>query len=279
MNAFTIDLEEWFHICGVGGALAADNWERLPSRVEATTRTLLDELDHAGVRATCFVLGWIAERHPRLVYDVHAAGHALASHGQSHTRVFELTPGALDAELARSRAALCAVTEQPITAFRAPEWSLNPRVPWAFDRLLAAGYTLDASMAPLKIVGQIDYPRVPHLRRVGAGTIVEVPPFVADRYGHVMPMGWGWGLRMSRPARVAREIERANRAGRPAVLTVHPWELDPDPPRVRLPARQHFAHYFRLGGFRNRLREILRVVPFTTLADVSAVADMSARPL
>lgn len=279
MNAFTIDVEEWFHICGVGGALAADNWERLPSRVDVTTRTLLDELDRAGVRATCFVLGWIADRHPRLIEDIRAAGHAIGSHGQTHTRVFELTPDTFDAELTRSRDALRAITGEPIIAFRAPEWSLNPRVPWAFDRLLAAGYTLDASMAPLKIVGQIDYPRVPHLQPVGSRAIVEVPPFVADRYWHVMPMGWGWGLRMSRPSRVAREIERANRMGRPAVLTVHPWEIDPDPPRVRLPARQHFAHYFRLGGFRNRLREILRIVPFTSLADVSAVAERSARPL
>lgn len=272
MNAFTIDLEEWFHICGVGGALAAPNWDRLPSRVESTTRWLLDELDVAGVRATWFVLGWVAERHPRLIEEVHAAGHTLGSHGCSHTRIFELTPEAFAAELEASRRTISGITSQPVHTFRAPEWSLNTRIPWAFDCLHQAGFTLDASMAPLRIVGQIDYPRVPHLRRVSDGAIVEVPPFVADRYGHVMPMGWGWGLRMSRPARVAREIERANHAGRPAVLTVHPWEIDPDPPRARMPARQHFAHYFRLSGFANRLREIVRTVPFTSLAAVSATA-------
>lgn len=272
MNAFTVDLEEWFHICGVGGALAAENWDRLPSRVESTTRRLIDELDAAGVSATWFVLGWIAERYPRLVEEVRTAGHTIGSHGHTHTRVFELTPGSLADELHRSRRALDGLGTAPVTAFRAPEWSLNTRVPWAFDTLLAAGYTLDASMAPLRIVGQVDYPRVPHLRPASGGAIVEVPPFVADRYGHVMPMGWGWGLRMSRPARVAREIERANRQGRPAVLTVHPWEIDADPPRTRLPARQHFAHYFRLSGFADRLREILRIVPFTSLAAVSATA-------
>lgn len=271
MNAFTVDLEEWFHICGVDG-LAADRWDALPSRVEVTTRWLLDELDAAGVRATWFVLGWVAERHPRLVEDVQRAGHTIGSHGYSHTRVFELTPDAFDAELTRSRRTLEGIVPDPVTAFRAPEWSLNTRVPWAFDNLHTAGFTLDASMAPLRIVGQIDYPRVPHVRPAGGGTLVEVPPFVADRYGHVMPMGWGWGLRMSGPSRVAREVERANRAGRPAVLTVHPWEIDADPPRTRLPARQHFAHYFRIGGFPNRLREILRVVPFTSLTTVAATA-------
>lgn len=272
MNAFTIDLEDWFHVCGVGGELAADNWDRLPSRVESTTRWLLDELDAAHVRATWFVLGWIAERHPRLVEDICAAGHTLGSHGYTHTRVFELTPDTFGAELESSLRTLRVINNVPVTAFRAPEWSLNPRVAWAFETLLGAGFTLDASMAPLRIVGDVGYPRVPHVRRAAAGSIVEVPPFVADRYGQVMPMGWGWGLRMSRPGRVAREIERANHAGRPAVLTVHPWEIDPDPPRARMPARQHFAHYFRLAGFRNRLREILRVVPFTSLTAVSAHA-------
>lgn len=275
MNAFTVDLEEWFHICGVGGDLAADRWDHLPSRVESTTRWLLDELDRAGIRATWFVLGWVAERHPRLVEEVCGAGHTIGSHGHTHTRIFELGPASLANELVRSRRALEDTGASAITAFRAPEWSLNTRVPWAFDTLLAHGYTLDASMAPLRIVGQVDYPRVPHLRPAASGAIVEVPPFVADRYGHVMPMGWGWGLRMSRPARVAREIERANRQGRPAVLTVHPWEIDPDPPRTRLPARQHFAHYFRLRGFATRLREILRIVPFTTLTAVSATARVA----
>lgn len=272
MNAFTVDLEDWFHICGVGGDLTADNWDHLPSRVDTTTRWLLDELDHAGVSATWFVLGWIAERHPRLVEDVQRAGHTLGSHGHTHTRVFELTPAAFGDELLRSRQTIESISGIPLTAFRAPEWSLNTRVPWAFDTLRQAGFDLDASMAPLRIVGQVDYPRLPHVRAAGQGSLIEVPPFVTDRYGHVMPMGWGWGLRMSGPARVAREIAAANQQGRPAVLTVHPWEIDTEPPRRRLPARQHFAHYFRIGGFADRLREILRLVPFTSLSAVAATA-------
>ena len=127
-------------------------------------------------------------------------------------------------------------------------------------------------MAPLKIVGALSYPRYPHIRATPAGPITEVPPLVADRFGQVMPMGWGWGLRMSSPRRVLRTIEAANRAGRPAVLMVHPWELDPNPPRVRLPARLHFAHYFRLGGFRDRLRDVLRGTTFGRLGDMPAVS-------
>ena len=101
-------------------------------------------------------------------------------------------------------------------------------------------------MAPVKLVGDVSYPRYPHIRNTPAGPITEMPPLVADRFGQVMPIGWGWGLRMSSPGRVLRTIAAVNRADQPAILMVHPWELDPNPPRVRLPPRLQFAHYFRL---------------------------------
>ena len=124
-------------------------------------------------------------------------------------------------------------------------------------------------MAPVRLVGAVSYPRHPHLRQTPAGSITEVPPLVVDRFGQTMPMGWGWGLRMSSPRRVLRAIEAVNHAGVPAVLMVHPWELDPDPPRVRLPAKNQFAHYFRLGGFRERLRDVLSAVPFGCIGDMT----------
>ena len=105
------------------------------------------------------------------------------------------------------------------------------------------------------------------------GAVLEVPPLVADRFGQVMPMGWGWGLRMSSPRRVLRAIEAANRAGASAVLTVHPWELDPDPPRSGSRSGLHFAHYFRLSGFRDRLREVLAGATFGRIGDVVMGAD------
>lgn len=269
-NAFTVDVEEWFHMCGVGGELAPERWDVLPSRVGETTRRLLAELDGAGVRATFFVLGWIADRHPALVEEILGAGHDVGSHGHSHLRAYELGPDGFAGDLRRSVASLHAAGASGVRAFRAPEWSINDRSLWALDTLAREGFTVDASMAPLRIVGRVDYPRHPHVRQTSAGPILELPPFVTDRFGHVMPIGWGWGLRMSSPARVLRTIEAANRAGVPAVLTVHPWEIDPDPPRVSLPARLRFAHYFRLGGFRERLRRVLRGGDFGALSDLAA---------
>ena len=270
-NVFTVDLEEWFHVCGAGGELALDNWDRLPARVEQTTRTLLDLLDDVQVRATFFVVGWVAARYPRLIERVLAAGHEIGSHGYHHARAYDLGPDAFREDLRASLGALAGAGAAPISMFRAPEWSINDRSLWALPILVEEGVTVDASMAPLRLVGSLTYPRQPHLRSTGAGPITEVPPLVADRFGQVMPLGWGWGLRMSSPRRLLRAIDAVNRAGLPAVLMVHPWELDPDPPRVRLSARLQFAHYFRLSGFRARLRDILSGAPFGCVGDMAPV--------
>jgi len=268
-NAFTVDLEEWFHVCGVD-ALAFDRWTELPSRVELTTNRMLDLLDATGVRATFFAVGWVATRHPELIGRIQQAGHDIGSHGDRHERAYDLGPERFAQDLAASVAALAAVGVGTVRAFRAPEWSINDRSLWALDVLAGEGFTLDASMAPVKIVGDVRYPRAPYVRQTSTGPLREVPPFVVDRFGQVMPLGWGWALRMSAPATVLAAIAKANQAGRPAVLTVHPWEIDPHPPRVSLPLRLRFAHYFELDGFRERLREMLRGTTFQALDAVAA---------
>jgi polysaccharide deacetylase family protein (PEP-CTERM system associated) len=259
-NVFTVDLEEWFHICASGNpALEPDNWDRLPSRVDLTTRLLLDMLERLSIEATFFVVGWVAERHPDLIASVRARGHEVGSHSHMHRKLAELGPERFRTDLRSGVRALQSAGVDAVTCFRAPEWSVNDRSPWALDVIRAEGIDVDASMAPLRIVGNVAYPRYPHIRQTAAGPITEVPPLVADRFGHVMPMGWGWGLRMSSPGRVLRTIE--------AVLTVHPWELYPDPPRVQLPARLRFAHYFRLSGFGSRLYEVLSGASFGRIGD------------
>ena len=267
-NIFTVDLEDWFHICGVSG-LSSDRWRDLPSRVGETTQWLLDALDGAGVRGTFFVLGWIAEQHPQLVAAVRSAGHDIGSHGHHHLRAYELTAEAFAEDLRRSVQALRAAGVPRVTSFRAPEWSINERSLWALDILATEGFTTDASMAPVKLVGSPTFRRDPHMRETPAGAIMEVPPLVADRFGQVMPLGWGWGLRMSSPRKVLKRIEEVNRAGNPAVLAVHPWEFDVNPPRVQLPASLHFAHYFGLGGFRDRLRSIVGSASFGPISSIT----------
>ncbi len=266
-NFLTIDVEEWFHVCGVGGALGADGWDKLPSRVEFTTDLTLDLLARRGITATFFVLGWIAERHPALVARIVNAGHEIGSHGWSHRRVYELEPASFAEELERTSAALAAAGAPRPIGFRAPEWSINGRSMWALGVLARHGFRYDASMTPLRIVGDPSYPPVPHRRDTPDGPLLEVPPLVARRFGQQIPLGGGWGLRMSRPATVLREIQRRNRLGHPATFFVHPWELDPEPPRISLPWRLHFSHYFRLSGFPNRLNEVLANAEFGPIGD------------
>jgi len=268
VNLFTVDLEEWFHICGVGGPLAPEHWDALPSRVELTTRRVLDLLDRTQCPATFFVVGWVAERHPELIAEIVAAGHTIGSHSYSHTRAYDLGPARFRDDLRRSLQMLTDAGVTRINCFRAPEWSINNRSLWALDTLVQNGFRIDASMAPLKIVGDPEFPRVVHQRETANGTLLEVPPLVADRFGQVMPMGWGWGLRMSSPTRVLRTIAGANASGIGAVLTVHPWEIDPEPPRVTLGPRLRFAHYFRLSGFEKRLHEVLKSTTFGRMDDL-----------
>jgi polysaccharide deacetylase family protein (PEP-CTERM system associated) len=257
-RVMTVDVEEWFHICGCGSALSPARWPMLTSRVVETTHRLLDLLDRTGTRATFFVLGYVAERQPQLIEHIAAAGHEIGSHGHTHTRLYELTPQSFSEELDLSAAALAACGISKVAGFRAPEWSINDRSLWALDVLASKGYQFDSSMAPMRVVGNPRYPQAPHWRQTTGGRIAEFPPAVVRRMGQPSPFGGGWGLRMSRPRTVLREIERRTRAGLASVLWVHPWEIDPDPPRIKLPAAKMFAHYFRLDGFPKRLEAILR---------------------
>jgi polysaccharide deacetylase family protein (PEP-CTERM system associated) len=277
-NAFTIDVEEWFHVCGVPAYADPRRWDRFESRVAADTRRVLDLLDACGVRATCFVVGWVAERHPEVVTAIRDAGHEIGSHGQWHRRVYELDPDEFTRDLRLATAALQAAGAGPITQFRAPEWSINGRAPWALERLAAEGFTVDSSRAPLRVVGDPMYPRAPHCIATAHGPITEVPPAVERRLGQATPFGGGWGMRLARPSRTLREIARRNARGEPVTCWIHPWELDPDPPRMTLPAGVAFAHYFRLSGWRDRLREVLRGAPFGTMTDMLASLPAPPRP-
>ena len=219
-NVFTVDLEEWFHICGVGGALCA----RALGRAAVARRA-----DHAAAARSAR-----SRRRPRDVLRRRLgrraasaacremSGRPATTSGRtaiSIERAYELGPSAFVADLRASVAALRAAGGAPCRLFRAPEWSINDRSLWALEALAREGFTIDASMAPVqdrRVASTIRGIRT--CGRPRAGPIIEVPPLVADRFGQVMPLGWGWGLRMSSPRRVLRTIEAVESAGRPAVL-------------------------------------------------------------
>ncbi len=208
------------------------------------TRQLLGLLDRHQVRGTFFVLGWVAERYPAPGRTDCVRRSRDWSHGQFHDPVYELTPEAFADELDRSVAALKAAGVASVRGFRAPQWSINDRSMWALEVLSRKGFRFDSSLTPLRIIGNPRYPWVPHTRSTAAGELLEFPPLVERRFGQTFPLGGGWGLRMTAPGRVLATIDARNRQGAPVALFVHPWEIDPDPPRVRLPVAKRFVHYY-----------------------------------
>lgn len=268
LNAFTVDVEDWFHVCGVEDRLPSSEWDRLESRVVPTTEMLLDDLAAAGHRGTFLIVGWIAERFPALVRAIASAGHEIGLHSHWHRRVYDLTPDVFRDDLRDNLHAVRSAGATRVTTFRAPEWSINDRAPWALEVLASEGIRVDASRAPVARVGSPGYPRRPHPLATAAGPVLEVPPLVGRLAGHAVPLGWGWGLRKAETAEVLEAIAMNNHEGDPAVLTVHPWEIDPDPPHMRLPAPLAFAHYYKLSGFRTRLRQILAGAPFGPLCEL-----------
>jgi polysaccharide deacetylase family protein (PEP-CTERM system associated) len=225
-------------------------------------------LDRHRIRATFFVLGWVALRHPRLVEQIAGAGHEIASHGHLHRPVYELTPDAFAEDLDQSLGALRAAGATSVTGFRAPQWSINDRSMWALEVLSRKGFRFDSSLAPLRLIGNPRFPRIPHTRPTPFGDVFEFPPLVERRWGQNFPLGGGWGLRMTDPRRVLATIEDRNRKGTPVALFVHPWELDPNPPRIRLPWPKRFVHYFRLAGFGSRLDLVLAGSQFAPMSEV-----------
>jgi peptidoglycan/xylan/chitin deacetylase (PgdA/CDA1 family) len=189
-----------------------------------------------------------------------------------HDRLYELTPETFGRDVDASLAALTRCGVQAVVGFRAPEWSINERSLWALDVLASRGIRLDSSMAPMRVVGDPNYRQDIHRQGTNYGEIIECPPAVGRVFGANVPLGGGWGLRARRPRAVLRSLDRRLGAGRPAVVWIHPWEIDEDPPQVKLPASLHFAHYFGLAGFRHRLESILRGASFGPLSEVARMS-------
>lgn len=276
-NVLTVDLEEWFHIDE--RLIPAGEWDGLPSRVEENTRALLALFDACGVRATFFTLGWAAARHQGLIHEIHERGHEVATHGYLHASVAAMSAEEFAADLGAARRAVEGCTGEPVLGYRAPRWTLGGApgagrrgrasgvVGPALDLLIREGFRYDSSLAPIVHIGDPDWPRDPYRIDRPGGSIVELPPLVGRRFGVPLLIAGGWALRTVPNQTLLREIEARNRRGAPAVIDVHTWEFDPDPPRVRLPFLYRFAHYNGLRGYGAKLEELLRSVPWSPARD------------
>jgi len=276
LNAFTVDVEDYFQVSAFEKHIHRDQWDRWESRVEANTYRILQLLDRHGVKATFFVLGWVGNRYPQLVRDIHACGHEIGSHGYWHRLIYEETPEEFRADLRRSRDVLQEAIGQRVTAHRAASFSITKQSLWALEILVEEGFLVDSSVFPIRHHRYGIPGAEPRLHRLStpAGPLWEFPPSVVRFAGLNVPVSGGGYFRLYPLAWTLYCLRRLNQAQRqPVVFYTHPWELDPEQPRIRAASwLSRFRHYVNLGTTARKLETLLRRFRFGTLGEVVARA-------
>lgn len=258
-NALSVDVEDWFQVGAFETVIDRDDWSALDRRVEANTDTCLAMFDRAGVKATFFTLGWVAERHPALIRRIVEQGHELASHGWDHARVFSMTPDAFRADLARTRTCLEDIAGVAVQGYRAPSFSIDKRTPWAHEILADAGYAYSSSVAPV-VHDHYGWPEAPRFAftPVTGSRFVELPVTTARLAGRTLAAGGGGFFRLLPYAFSRWAVRQVNRASQPAIIYFHPWEIDPGQPRVaRAPLRSKLRHYTNLSRMAPKLETLI----------------------
>ena len=259
-NAMTVDVEDWFQVQAFAGTIPRNVWDDLPRRVEANTDRFLAMFADAGIHATFFTLGWIAQRHPALVRRIVAGGHELASHGYAHRLAHEQSPCEFRADVAQARSLLEDVGGVPVVGYRAPTFSINTRNPWAFDVLAEQGYQYSSSTFPIRhdLYGVPHAPRLPH--RVAAGRLLEIPMTTVRLGGRNLPCSGGGYFRLFPYSLFRAGLRRVNtRDCARGIFYTHPWEIDPDQPPVEAaPRMAKFRHYVNMGRTAGRIAALLR---------------------
>lgn len=272
-HVLSFDVEEYFQVEAFQRAISRDEWERRPSRVGPVTEALLDLLDEVDVRATFFVLGWVAERHGALVRAIAARGHEVASHGYGHRMASTMTPGEFAQDVRRARLLLSDLSGAEVAGYRAPTFSVMPATAWVFDVLRAEGYAYDSSVFPITHdrYGWPDFPRSP-VRIVwpDGGVLDEYPMATLDTPFGAFPVAGGGYFRALPGPAFRWAWRRLTRARRQSVFYLHPWELDAAQPRVRLGVLSRWRHYVGLSSTAERLRRMLREFRWTSFRDLRA---------
>jgi polysaccharide deacetylase family protein (PEP-CTERM system associated) len=279
LNAMTVDVEEHFQVSAFSLTVDRSDWPRQESRVVENTERLLDLFDGSKVRATFFVLGCVADKHPGLVDTIARRGHEIGSHGWSHELIHEQTPEAFHTELERSRKLLQDLSGQPVEGHRAASFSIGRRNLWALDIVAENGFRYDSSLFPVRHdrYGMPQAPREIHRLKTPCGnTLIEFPPSTLSIAGQNLPIAGGGYLRLYPLGLTRLAIRRLNRSGQPAMVYVHPWEVDPHQPRINAPLKSRFRHYVGLNGTARKLATLMGRFRFAPTSEV--IADINGIP-
>ena len=266
----TVDVEDWFHVCGHPVYADPATWDARPSRVEQGVDRILELLAPTGSRATFFVLGWVARKAPDAVRRIALAGHEIGCHGDLHRRLFEMSPGEFRADLVRSRNALEDLLGRRVTSYRAPEWSMRTLGNPALAVLVEEGFAIDSSLVAAAPVGLPGNPTRPMTIRTPSGPILEVPPMMGTFFLRRAIWGGGVCMRMSRFSRVNAAFERSLADGVPPVLYCHPWEFDDAHPPM--PGLGLVGRLVKFAGRRRTEERLSTWLERYTFAPISSVA-------
>jgi polysaccharide deacetylase family protein (PEP-CTERM system associated) len=270
-NAMTVDVEEYFTVQNLDGIVPREEWPTHPLRSGDQTRRLLDLYDAHDVKATFFVLGWVAERQPDLVKEIAERGHEVAAHSYWHKLVFEMTPDEFRADLVQVKSLLEDLIGKPVIGYRAPTYSITKASMWAHEILVECGFKYSSSIFPVvhDRYGIPDYDRFPVKLDVGGESLWEFPLTTLPVAGKNLPVAGGGYLRLFPARAVAAALARVNLVeDRPAILYLHPWEIDPGIPKFRQGFLKDTRGYIGLSGMMDKIDLLLNVLHFTTVADV-----------
>lgn len=275
LNALTIDLEDWYQGLTSTGQ-RVDRWPSYEDRVEESAHRLLDILAQAGVKATFFVLGYVADQFPELVREVADAGHEIGLHSYHHRQVFRLTLDQFCADVARGRAAVEKASGRQVIGYRAPMFSINRSALWALEALYEMGFRYDSSVYPTRnmLYGFPNAPRFPYYP-FGNDSFIEFPLSTVRILGINWPLAGGFYLRLLPYPLFKRGLQRINRGGKPAIIYLHPWDLDAGQPYPNPTLRERFTHYYNLRRTEAKLMALLRDFRFGPLADLLDDAVLS----
>ena len=271
LNAMTVDVEEYFTVQNLDRLVPRETWPRHPLRSDAQTRRLLDLFEAHDVRATFFVLGWVAERLPDLIREISERGHEVAAHSYWHRLVFEMTPEAFRTDLRQVKQLLEDLTGKPVVGYRAPTYSITRRSLWAHQILVEEGFMYSSSIFPIMHdrYGIEDYPRFPLELPIGNRRLWEFPLTTLRVGPKNLPVAGGGYLRLFPVRAVAAALAHVNqREGQPAIVYLHPWEIDPGIPRFSQGMLKDARGYIGLGGMLGKLGFLLRTLRFSTVSNV-----------
>jgi polysaccharide deacetylase family protein (PEP-CTERM system associated) len=269
VNALTIDVEDYFQVSALAPHFPRKDWEKVPCRVERNMDVILSMLHEYGAKATFFTLGWVAERYPHLVRLIAMEGHELASHGYAHQRASDQSPGAFLADITLAKTVLEDIAGSAVIGYRAPSFSIGKSNPWAHDCIAEAGYQYSSSVYPVKHdhYGVPDAPRFPY--RLDNG-LMEMPITTVRYLGRNLPAGGGGYFRLlpySASRWLIRQVNETDK--KPAMFYFHPWEVDPEQPRVPgTTAKTRFRHYVNLSRTEDRLRRLMNDFSWGRMDDV-----------